>query len=52
MIKAIDDCIQLNQSPFGDDGHDGGFSKIVVFAYNVKIFERNIVEIYTGHFSN
>jgi len=52
LIKAIVDCIQLNPSPCGDDGHDGGVSKIVVFAYNVKIFERNIVDIYTGHLSN
>ena len=33
-------CIQLKPSPCGDDEHIGGVSKIVVVAYNVKIFER------------
>jgi hypothetical protein len=37
-------CIQLKPSPCGDDEHIGGVSKIVVVAYNVKIFERGIAD--------
>jgi len=37
-------CNQLKPSPCGDDEHIGGVSKIVVVAYNVKIFERSIAD--------
>jgi len=44
LIEAIAGCIQLNPSPCLDNKHDGGVSKIVDFAYNVKIFERGIAD--------
>jgi len=37
-------CNQLKPSPCGDDEHIGGVSKIVVVAFNVKLFERGIAD--------
>jgi hypothetical protein len=44
LTEAIAGCIQLNLSLCDDDEHDEGVSKIVYFAYNVKIFERGIAD--------